>query len=199
MTPPTAEPSPGAARPPLPLAGEGPGVRVPAWPARYIGAPWQSGGNGPESYDCWGLVRAVYRDIAGIELPLVDVDAHDPRAVLAAFHQAAGAPPAKVTPGRAPIHPPASAAALGLKPSDWHWQGAGQCACGALQALDVLLLSSNRRPRHAAVAAGGGPEPRVLHTIEGAGAVLQTPAQLSLHGWRVLAIYRHRQLIEATP
>ncbi|MEN6568065.1 MAG: NlpC/P60 family protein [Veillonellales bacterium] len=33
-----------------------------------IGKPFQDGGRGPESYDCWGLVLEVFRRY-GIELP----------------------------------------------------------------------------------------------------------------------------------
>lgn len=45
------------------------------WASLYIGRPWVSGGAGPEAYDCYGLVRAVYRDRLGIDVPLVDYDA----------------------------------------------------------------------------------------------------------------------------
>lgn len=34
----------------------------------YLGKPYRFGGRGPEAYDCWGLARAIYRDL-GIELP----------------------------------------------------------------------------------------------------------------------------------
>ncbi len=51
------------------------------WAMEYIGKPWESGASGPDAYDCWGLVRAVYRDRLGIDLPIVDVDAHSVLAV----------------------------------------------------------------------------------------------------------------------
>ncbi|WP_069383952.1 C40 family peptidase [Halomonas caseinilytica] len=35
----------------------------------YIGLPFESGGRGPR-YDCWGIIRRVYADRLGIELPL---------------------------------------------------------------------------------------------------------------------------------
>lgn len=39
------------------------------WWAGYVGLPFADGGRGPEAYDCWGLVRAVYARELGIELP----------------------------------------------------------------------------------------------------------------------------------
>lgn len=35
----------------------------------YIGLPWADGGRGPQAYDCYGLIRLVYRQEYGIELP----------------------------------------------------------------------------------------------------------------------------------
>lgn len=51
------------------------------WVLDYLGKPWIAGGSGPEAYDCWGLVRAVYRERLGILLPEVDVSALSPLAV----------------------------------------------------------------------------------------------------------------------
>ncbi len=39
------------------------------WWARYIGVPFEDGGRGPASFDCWGLVRAVYAEILRVDLP----------------------------------------------------------------------------------------------------------------------------------
>ncbi len=55
------------------------------WALHYIGKPWVSGGQGPDGYDCWGLVRAVQKDIFGHELPLITADALNPAAVIAEF------------------------------------------------------------------------------------------------------------------
>lgn len=59
---------------------------------RVIGMPWANGANGPEAYDCWGLVRAYYREVHGRELPVVAVDATRAVAVAHAFagHEAVG-------------------------------------------------------------------------------------------------------------
>ncbi len=37
------------------------------------GKPWVNRAEGPDSYDCWGLVLASFREIEGIELPNITV------------------------------------------------------------------------------------------------------------------------------
>lgn len=39
------------------------------WLNQYVGKPFVDGGRGPDNYDCWGLVCAVYKNQFGIELP----------------------------------------------------------------------------------------------------------------------------------
>lgn len=39
------------------------------WWARYIGLPFADGGRGPHAFDCWGLVRQIYADQLGVDLP----------------------------------------------------------------------------------------------------------------------------------
>lgn len=58
-----------------------------------IGHPWASGAEGPEAFDCWGLVRAFYREVRGVTLAVVDVDATRAISVAHAFtgHEALGA------------------------------------------------------------------------------------------------------------
>lgn len=55
------------------------------WANQYIGLPWENGGQGPEAFDCWALVRHVQHEHYGRELPIIDVDADDAEAVEAAF------------------------------------------------------------------------------------------------------------------
>lgn len=44
------------------------------WAEQYIGLPWESGAQGPESYNCWGLVRKVASTHFGYEPPMIIVD-----------------------------------------------------------------------------------------------------------------------------
>lgn len=39
------------------------------WAHLYIGKPWESGGRGPDRFDCWGLLWWVKRTHFGIEVP----------------------------------------------------------------------------------------------------------------------------------
>lgn len=43
-------------------------VRV-KWETRYVGIPFLDGGRDDKGLDCWGLVRAVYHDCLGVDLP----------------------------------------------------------------------------------------------------------------------------------
>lgn len=42
------------------------------WAMQYLGKPWESGAAGPGAFDCYGLVRAAYRDRYGIEIPALE-------------------------------------------------------------------------------------------------------------------------------
>lgn len=55
------------------------------WSDRYLGRPWQNGADGPGAYDCYGLVRAAYRDIRGVDMPIVDTDGLSTKACVRAF------------------------------------------------------------------------------------------------------------------
>lgn len=43
------------------------------WAAPLIGLPWEPGAQGPNAFDCWGLVRHVFRIRYGIDMPQVQV------------------------------------------------------------------------------------------------------------------------------
>jgi cell wall-associated NlpC family hydrolase len=44
------------------------------WAASLVGRPWAPGAEGPDSFDCWGLVRYVFRARHGIVMPAVAID-----------------------------------------------------------------------------------------------------------------------------
>lgn len=39
------------------------------WANAYLGIPWRAHGASRDGADCWGLVRLVYRERLGLELP----------------------------------------------------------------------------------------------------------------------------------
>jgi cell wall-associated NlpC family hydrolase len=57
-----------------------------SWAIEYIGKEWVSGDAGPDSFDCWGLVRHVQKNIYNRDVPEISVDAMNIRAVVAAFN-----------------------------------------------------------------------------------------------------------------
>lgn len=55
------------------------------WAMTYMGKPWVKGASGPDSFDCWGLVRYVQRQHYGISLEHVPVDFSSHAAILRTF------------------------------------------------------------------------------------------------------------------
>ncbi|MBF0417213.1 MAG: C40 family peptidase [Magnetococcales bacterium] len=51
------------------------------WVLDYLGRPWEPGKDGPCAYDCWGLVRAVFRERHGIFLPVIPADTDSIRSI----------------------------------------------------------------------------------------------------------------------
>jgi len=56
------------------------------WAFQYLGLPWVSGHEGPNSFDCWGLVRYVQKHHFNRELSSITVDADNIRAVVKEFN-----------------------------------------------------------------------------------------------------------------
>ncbi len=52
--------------------------------ANYVGRPWVRG-----EYDCWSLVRDVYADCYGIDIPNAPIDAGDLRQVIKTLESSA--------------------------------------------------------------------------------------------------------------
>lgn len=54
---------------------------------KYLGKAWVNGAQGPDAYDCWNLVRAIYKNEKNIDIPFFNVDALKPLAVRHAFQE----------------------------------------------------------------------------------------------------------------
>ena len=52
---------------------------------QYIGIPFIDGGRNSEGCDCWGLVKLIYENELGIELPDFNISALDTPAVIEAM------------------------------------------------------------------------------------------------------------------
>lgn len=52
---------------------------------QFIGIPFKSCGRDTEGLDCWGLVKLVYKNQLGIELPEYYIDAYDTGSVVEAM------------------------------------------------------------------------------------------------------------------
>ncbi len=59
---------------------------MPHFANKYIGRPWVAGAQGPDSFDCWGLVRFVLLHEYGYNVPPVNINPNNLRDVLSAFH-----------------------------------------------------------------------------------------------------------------
>ncbi len=53
-----------------------------AFVREVIFKPWARGACGPDAYDCWGLARAAQARLAGRDLPILNIDPSDLRAVI---------------------------------------------------------------------------------------------------------------------
>ena len=43
-----------------------------SWVHKYLGLPWKAGGRSDGEFDCWGLLREVYKTQLGVELPIIN-------------------------------------------------------------------------------------------------------------------------------
>ena len=57
------------------------------WAEKYIGKPWVNG-----EYDCWGLVRDVYKNELGVELSPIVTDATNITNAIAVFNHVGNFP-----------------------------------------------------------------------------------------------------------
>ena len=55
------------------------------WAVPLIGKPWEAGQQGPDAFDCWGLLAWVYKQQFNINLPRISVAEGDLRSQIKAF------------------------------------------------------------------------------------------------------------------
>ncbi len=55
------------------------------WATDYIGKPWRVASDGPEDFDCWGLVVDIHRRFYGRELEIIPVEESNLRQLIKTF------------------------------------------------------------------------------------------------------------------
>jgi len=55
------------------------------WATDYIGKPWKVASDGPEDFDCWGLVVDIHRRFYGRELEIIPVEESNLRQLIKTF------------------------------------------------------------------------------------------------------------------
>ena len=66
----------------LPSASQTPGAQPPAWAGSYVGIPFADLGRDRAGCDCWGLVRLVLSERAGLVLPMWSTRERDAEAAI---------------------------------------------------------------------------------------------------------------------
>ena len=119
----------------------------------YVGKPWAPGADGPCAFNCWGLVRDVFRTQRAVDLPIVETGSADQvlAANVSAIKQAAAVS------GFRPVHGDLSPREFDVVVFD----GAGELHVG-------VVVRANRRLNvlHSSHACGVVCEPW-QHAIEG--------------------------------
>jgi cell wall-associated NlpC family hydrolase len=120
-----------------------------------VGKPWKAGADGPDAFDCYGLVRHVRRELFADDLPEL------------------GRPAEKMTLSQARMAFLAATQPAGWMPIPGPKHGA------------VVLLGRVDRPAHAGIflAVGSGPG-RILHCDEEGGVMFETLSHLQARGWQ---------------
>lgn len=143
-------------------------IHLPAnWWLTYLGKPWAVDPNPPASYNCGELVRAVHRDLCGIDSPAIPViDAGSRLQCVRAMRPEL----------------------FGLEALP---------AGAAPRALDVAFLGRRTYLAHCGLAVETGEGLRVLHCPEAAcGVALDSLMELRVAGFPSVRWFRHRNMDE---
>lgn len=152
-----------------PAAGALSLINGPAWLGRYVGLPFKSDGLTREGLHCWGLVRLVLSEQAGIEVPSYGEDTADDL-LAAARHFRAGAGAAET------------------------WT-----RVETPRLFDVVLMTameqvegvSRRLPAHCGIAVSPS---HLLHVWEATASVVMAREHPRVR-FRILGFYRHKALL----
>jgi cell wall-associated NlpC family hydrolase len=115
----------------------------------FVGLPYREGARGPDAYDCYGLVAAVFRGLRGVDLPDWS----------------------QTTPGAAGASRAISAALAGevagglMSKVDWPREFPAD--------FDIAIVSGTTQPHHVGVCASGG----VLHASKAFGSAWHSLAR----------------------
>ncbi len=134
------------------------------WCDAYIGKPWAPVPDPPRSFSCGELVRHLFRERLGIDMPAILANAGVLRECIADI-----ATPARY--GLAPL--PAGASP---------------------QEFDVAYMVQATRQNHVGLAVDSPDGLLILHCVQGAGVVLNSPAELLGVGFRRIDWCRHHLL-----
>lgn len=135
------------------------------WWLPYLGKPWAAKPNPPHSYNCGDLVRAVHRDLLGIDTPTIPIANAQSRLQCCKAMQ----------PDLFGLEPLAD----DVSP----------------RALDVAFLGRKSFLAHCGVAVNTSEGLRVLHCPEArCGVVLDSLAELKLTGFPQVRWFRHRDM-----
>lgn len=144
-------------------------VRDPAWASGFIGIPFVDRGRDFRGADCWGLLRLVLQVRFGVEIPSYD-DLYFHTRDFEAMHR---------------IYDAQAKEDCWVKVMDRYERPGDECAG------DAVHMRIDGRELHAGIIVAPG---RMLHAHDGADSVIES---IDGTAWRhrVLAIYRHRDLI----
>lgn len=140
------------------------------WANDWVGTPYADRGRGPDAFDCWGQVRAVLANRAGIQVPSYD----DEYAASVAGDQIQAVIDRECAAWLIVDRPPAD--------QPYH--------PGLAVELDVVILRLFGRRMHCGVMLD---DRRMLHTLYGSQATVETLTD-DVWRYRVDAIYRHKAL-----